>query len=214
MLSLGVFNYVAGSLPWRIKWVSLIMGYGGSKTRGKEQLWTTANHGVLMADAARISLALIYTRERQFQPAYDILAGMHKRFPENYLLHLDMGGLQLSLGNPQRALEIYEDVLKRRQTKLGKYAEIELGLLYNRLGVAYRAQKNFTAATEWFNKALSARPASPSSFIVARLELGKTLDLMNRRGEALAYYRQVAEAEDYAGTRNEARRLLLEPFRR
>jgi hypothetical protein len=37
---------------------------------------------------------------------------------------------------------------------------------------------------------------------------------MNRRGEALAYYRQVVEAEDYAGTQNEARRLLAEPFRR
>jgi tetratricopeptide (TPR) repeat protein len=167
-----------------------------------------------MADAARISLALIYTRERQFQPAFDILAGMHKRYPENYLLQLDMGGLQLSMGHPRRAQEIYEDILKKRQAKLGKYAEIELGLLYNRLGVAYRAQSNLAAATDWFNKALSSGPAGRSSATVARLELGKTLDLMNRRGEALAYYRQVVEAEDYAGTQNEARRLLAEPFRR
>jgi tetratricopeptide (TPR) repeat protein len=214
MLSLGVFNYVAGSLPWSIKWVGLLMGYRGSKTRGKEQLWTAANHGILAADAARISLALIYTRERQFQPAFDILSGMHKRFPENYLLQLDMGGLQLSMGRPERALEIYEAVLKRRQAKLGKYAEIELGLLYNRLGVAHRAQRNFPAATDSFNRALSSGPANASSSTVARLELGKTLDLMNRRSEALSYYRQVAEAEDYAGSRNEARRLLAEPFRR
>jgi tetratricopeptide (TPR) repeat protein len=191
-----------------------MMGYRGSKARGKEQLWTAANHGVLMADAARLSLALIYTRERQFQPAFDILAGKHKRFPENYLLQLDMGGLQLAMGHPERALEIYDDVLKKRQAKFQKYAEIELGLLYNRLGVACRAQGNFSAAAEWFQKTLSSRPSGSSSSTVARLDLGKTLDLMNRRGEALAYYRQVAEAEDYGGSQNEALRLLAEPFRR
>ena len=214
MLSLGVFNYVAGSLDWKIKWVSLMMGYRGSKTRGKEQLWTAANHGVLMADAARLSLALIYTRERQFQPAFDLLAGMHKRFPQNYLLHLDMGGLQLAMGHADRALEIYQDVLKKRQTKSGKYAEIELGLLHNRIGVACRRQENFKAATEWFQKALSSGPPTAPSSTVARLELGKTLDLMGRRAEALVYYRQVAAAEDYTGSQNEARRLIVEPFRR
>ncbi len=214
LMSLGVFNYVAGSLSWRVKWVSLLMGYRGSKERGKEQLWAAANKGVLVADDARLSLVLIYTREREFQRAFDLLAGLQKRFPQNYLLQLDMGGLALAMGKVQAAIDIYQDVVRKRQGRIAKYAELDLALLYNRLGVAYRSRRDYNSASQWFQKALSAGPANAPSSTVARLELGKTLDLMGQRNGALAYYRQVADSPDYAGSQEEARALLINPFRR
>lgn len=213
MLSMGIFNYVAGSLDWKTKWVSLLMGYRGSKERGKEQLWTTANSGVLMADAARISLALIYTREKEYKQGLELLTGLHNRFPQNYLLHLDMGGLALAMGNAQRAIEIYNDILKRRQERNSKYAEVNAGLLYNRLGVAHRTRKDYTVAVQWFGRTITSAPANSQAWVVARLELGKTLDLLGRRGEAVNYYRQVAGAQDFGGSQKEARELLAQPFR-
>ena len=213
LLSSGVFNYVAGSLDWKVKWVSLLMGYHGSKERGKEQLWTAVNKGILVADDARLSLVLIYTREREFQRAYDLLAGLHKRFPQNYLLQLDMGGIALEMGKAQLAIDTYEDALRKREARSGKYAEIDLALLYNRIGVAYRGRKDLAAAAQWFQKALASGPANAGTSTVARLELGKTLDLLGRRKEALTYYNQVAAAPDYAGSQSEARGLLMYPFR-
>ena len=212
LLSAGVFNYVAGSLDWKVKWVSLLMGYRGRKERGKEQLLTAANKGILVADDARLSLVLIYTRERQFRQAYDLLAGLHKRFPQNYLLQLDMGGIALEMGNAQLAIDLYQDALRKRSGRVGKYSEIDQALLYNRIGVAYRAKKDYTAAAQWFEKALASGPGTAASSTVARLELGKTLDRMGRRTDAIAYYRQVAAAPDYVGSQSEARGLLLYPF--
>ncbi|MBI3667615.1 MAG: hypothetical protein HY236_15535 [Acidobacteria bacterium] len=61
-LTTGVYNYVAGSLSWNVKWLAFLMGYRGSKTRGKQELQTAAEKALLVADDARVILILIHTR--------------------------------------------------------------------------------------------------------------------------------------------------------
>ena len=86
-------------------------------------------------------------------------------------------------------------------------------MLYNRLGVAFRGKGDLETSAGWFRKALEENGVSIRAAIVARLELGKTLDLMGRRSEALKQYEQVRSTEDFAGSRNEAERLSKQPFR-
>ena len=47
---------------------------------------------------------------------------------------------------------------------------------------------------------------------IAQLELGKTLDLMGRRDEALENYRAVQATEDVAGSKREAQTLIARRF--
>ena len=84
--------------------------------------------------------------------------------------------------------------------------------LYNRLGVAFRRKGGLVASAGRFGKALSEEGLSIRSATIARLELGKTLDLMGARAEALKNYRQVIAAEDSAGSRTEAETLMRRPF--
>src|SRR5438445_12387601 len=112
---------------------------------------------------------------------------------------------------PEQAMAIYSGILN--STEHGKYPLLEKGTVYNRLCVAHRGTGDFTSAVNWFQQTLDAIGGSERSKTIARLELGKTLDLMGRRSDAVRYYQTVASASDFAGSREEAGRLLTRPYR-
>jgi len=212
-LSVGAYDYVSGSLPWHIKLVAMLLGKWGDKERGRRELETVAEKGVLAADDARILLILIYTREKNYPKALQYLSELHRKYPHNYLVHLDMGGIALLMKVPDRAIEIYQEILRNRDAGKPEYSELERAFLYNRLGVAFRHKKELETSAVWFRKALQADGLSQRAATVAHLELGKTLDLMGQREEALRNYQVVVSAEDIAGTQAEAQRLLRKRYR-
>jgi tetratricopeptide (TPR) repeat protein len=212
-LAVGVCDYAAGSLPWTVRWIAVFLGYPGSKERGRRELETAAAKGLLVADDARVVLVLIYTLEKQYEKASRLLSELHQKYPQNYLAHLDLGGLALLRGQHDLAVDIYRDILLRQEGGQPKYGQLERAALYNRLGVAFRRRGDTAESAAMFQKALEEERLSERSSTIARLELGKTLDLMGRRQEALSNYRQVAAAQDFAGTRVEAQQLLRRPYR-
>jgi tetratricopeptide (TPR) repeat protein len=214
LLATGVYNYVAGSLGWSVRWLALLMGYRGSRQRGKQELETAARQAVLAADDARVILVLIETRERDYPRAYGYLAELLRRYPKNYLVHLDMAGLSLLTKQPAQAIELYQDILRKREAKEPNYQELDRASLYNRLGVAVRGQGDLAGSAEWFGKAIADSAPASRAGAVAHLELGKTLDLMGRRPEAVAEYRKAAAAPDFAGSQAEAQERLRKPYGR
>ncbi len=212
-LSLGVYDYVAGSLPWAFRWIAVLFGRPGSKDRGRQELATAAEKGVLVADDARVVLILVYMRERRYENAAAILDWLHLKYTGNYLAHLDLGGMALLMNQPDKAIAIYQEVLRKRDARELNYGELERAAIYNRSGVALRKKGDLRGSADWFRKALGEARLSARSAAVARLELGKTLDMMGARAEAVENYRQVVAAEDFAGSRSEAQQYLRRPFR-
>lgn len=211
-LATGVYNYVLGSLNWFYKVFVFVLGHHGSKEQGKRDLTIAMDKGVLSADDARLMLVLIYTREKSYDRAVDLLAQIYKRYPQNYLIPLDMGGLALLQKQPDRAIEIYQDVLKKRDAGVFRFGQLEAGSVQNRLAVAFREKRDFTLSLAWSQKALVDKQASDRTRTLARLEMAKTLDVAGRRSEALKQYEAVAAAEDVAGSRAEAQLLLKTAF--
>jgi tetratricopeptide (TPR) repeat protein len=211
-LSIGVFDYVTGRLGWSVKWLAYMLGYRGSKERGKEEIHLAAQKGHIANDDARVVLTLIHTRERNFQAAFDELSILLKRFPRNYLVHLDMGGIALLMDRPEAAIVIYQDVFRKVMAGEPKYRDLGESGISNRLGVAYRYKRDFASATQWFARALKAQDRTNLSQVVSHLELGKSYDLMGRRNEAIAQYRSASQLEDFAGSQQEARDLISKPY--
>lgn len=212
-LSLGAKDHVLGSLSVGWKLIFGIIGYTGDRERGRQTLEDVAENGVLAADDARILLILIHTRQKNYQKAFDYLAELQQKYQQNYLVRLDMGGMELLMNRPERAIAIYGEILRRRNTGERNYAELELAFLCNRLGVAFRQAGDLESAVGWFRKALHEDERSSRSTTVARLELGKTFDLMGRRSEAVEQYQAVLAADDVAGSKLEAGSLLKTSFR-
>lgn len=212
-LTTGVFDYVTGSLGWGTRWLAFLLGHVGNKERGREQLRETAAKSELFGDDARVILALIYTRERRYQAAFDELSILLKRYPRNYLVHLDMGGIALLMRRPEAALTIYQDVLRKIQNRQDRYERLEAASILNRLGVAFRHKSDPQASVKHFELALQQPGLSIHARVVAHLELGKTRDVMGQRDGAVREYQTVLSLEDFADSQGEARELLQQPFR-
>ncbi len=212
-LSIGVFDYVTGRLGWNVKWLAFLLGYRGSKERGKEEIRLAMDKGILAGDDARVVLTLIYTREKNFQAAFDEMSTLLKQYPRNYLVHLDMGGIALLMDRRDAAVLIYQDILRKVTANEPKYRDLGQAAVANRLGVAYRQKGELQNSVDWFLRALKASDQTSLSQVVSRLEIGKTYDRMSRRADALREYRAVLGLEDFAGSREEAQELLQSPYR-
>lgn len=214
LLALGAYDYVAASVPWTVRWLGLLVGIGfGNKQRGKQQLETAAAKAVLVAEDADVLLSLIYTREENYKAAYDKITALGQRYPENYLLQLDRAGMARRMGQPELAVQILSGILRKIDAGEHGYRRLEPAVVYNRLGITSRSAGDLQGAEQRFRKVLADQAATEPTKIVAHLELGKTLDLGNRRQEALAEYHTVAASENIHGSRHEAVKLLKTVYR-
>ena len=213
-LSTGVFHYVVGRLGWNVKWLAFMLGYRGSREEGKRELRICTEKAQLVNDDARVILTLIYTREKDFQAAFDELSVLLKRYPKNYLVHLDMGGIAMLMDRTDAAVTVYRDILRKVEDSENSYDRLEPAIVHNRLGVVFRVREEFEHSASWFRKSLDEASTSTLSRVVAHLEMGKTYDRMGSRQQAIRHYESVLELEDFADSRQEARQLLKRAYRR
>jgi tetratricopeptide (TPR) repeat protein len=205
----GAFSILADSLDFKTKVVAaLFLGIQGNLKVGRRDMEDASERGFLENDDAKLLLSILYTRERDFDQAMTKLAQLHKRYPENYLVHLEMAGLDLMSGNPTQALKRYREMLAKDSPSL------ERSVVLSRMGVASRMTGDFAQSERWLRDAVASPGISPMSLSLARLELGKTLDLQARRVSAVEQYRLVLQGNDFLGIQREAQQWLRRPYDR
>jgi hypothetical protein len=87
-LTIGLMNYIVGSLPLPTKMLVATMGVCGSKKRGLETLERVASQGKWAHDVARVLLIDLYKREKRFDDAERMALELAARYPRNYLFKL------------------------------------------------------------------------------------------------------------------------------
>jgi tetratricopeptide (TPR) repeat protein len=89
-LTIGLLNYVVGSLPLPAKMLAASMGVRGSKKRGLEALERVATKGKWARDMARMMLFDLYKREKRFNDAAKIARELAEKYPRNHLFKLQL----------------------------------------------------------------------------------------------------------------------------
>jgi len=84
-LTIGLMNYVVGSLPLPAKMLAATMGVRGSKKRGLEALERVAKEGKWARDLARMMLIDLYKREKRFDDAANVARELAEKYPRNDL---------------------------------------------------------------------------------------------------------------------------------
>jgi len=87
-LTIGLQNYIVGSLPLPAKILAGTMGVRGSKKRGLETLERVASEGQWARDVARVLLVDLYKREKRWSDAVKIARQLSEKYPRNYLFKL------------------------------------------------------------------------------------------------------------------------------
>lgn len=210
-MTIGVHNYIIGSLNWFYRSVIAVTGVTGNKQKGLAYLREVADaRGVASMDA-RIALALFLRREQKYTEALKVVKSMKDEYPKNYLVAVEYANLQNAAGQGKEAIESYRKILEHY--KQGKYPTANPQMAAFGLGISLRGQRRFDEAAEAF--ANVATFPDPEKRIVLRstLAAGEMYDTIKERERAVEKYNEVLAADATSPEGQLARKYLGKPYR-
>ncbi|HEX3186892.1 MAG TPA: hypothetical protein VHQ94_18995 [Pyrinomonadaceae bacterium] len=224
-ITIGLYEYVVGSLPLAIKIVAGATGYRGSKKRGLMMLEQVAKEGRWAQDDAKSVLILLYTREKRFAEVVTLTRELSAKYPRNYLLRLETADALVALAGVKRkekdlagavqlekeAFATFDELLRDRNVRDAaagafdlihfKYGEVLLLSGYNE-----RAAKEFLATTK-------VDHAEAGLVTMAHLYAARAYDSAGKRDDALAQYKTVLTRPNVYDAHDEAKRGLQKAYR-
>jgi tetratricopeptide (TPR) repeat protein len=206
-LSIGLYNYVVGSLPFPLKALAAMVGTRGSRSKGIAMLEDAMNKGRYVNDDTRVILIAIYQHEKRPEDALAQLQNLSRRFPRNYLIRLETATTLAQLQRTKEAYVLYEELLKSEDA--GKVAD----LIHYQYAEALAGGQEYEKAAEHFLAVSKAPKAEVGLVTWSLLRAGQVYDLAGRRNEALAQYKSVMTRPNIYDTREQAERGIKEPFR-
>jgi hypothetical protein len=225
-LSIGVYDYIVGTLPLAAKVVAAIAGAHGSKKRGLETLERVAKEGNWERDDAKVVLIALYKREKRYADSLALSRELGEKYPRNYLFRLETADTLILQAMSERqakhnqaaadaleqeAFNTFDSLLRERATSGAPVRALDL--IHFRYGESLlilnqpeRAAKEYLAAT-------TASGAEPGLVTRAHLRAAQSLDLAGKRNEAIAEYRIVLARPNIYDSLEQARRGLKEPYK-
>lgn len=225
-ITIGLYDYVVGSLPLPAKVIAGVTGIRGSRKRGLATLERVAKEGRWARDDAKSLLLVLYTREKRFADAAAIAQELGTKYPRNYLFRLEAADALVSEAAKQReanhaaatsaaeteALATYESLLRDRSVR--DTAARSLDLIHFKYGEALLTAGQLERAASEFLNAAEVKGAEPGLATMAHLYAAHALDLAGKRNDALAQYRVVLSRPDVYDAHEEAQEGLKEPFKK
>lgn len=224
-ITIGLYEYVVGSLPLPVKIIAGATGYRGSKKRGLKLLEQVAQEGRWAQDDAKTVLVLLYTREKRFAEVVKLTRELSAKYPRNYLLRLETADALVSVAAEKRkeqdvagaaqaeneAFATFDELLRDRNVR--ETAGRALDLIHFKYGEALltagandRAAKEFLATTK-------VERAEPGLVTMAHLYAARAYDVAGKRDEALAQYKAVLARPNVYDAHEEAKRGMRQAYR-
>jgi hypothetical protein len=224
-LSIGLYEYIIGTLPLGAKLLASMVGARGSKKRGIETLERVAKEAHWERDDARVLLIGLYKREKRFPEALELSRELQEKYPRNYLFRLETADtLILQAITERRANRIKEaaeleteavsafDQLLHARSASGASARA-LDLIHFRYGEALLLLGQPEHAAREFLAATMVNGGEPGLVTRAHLRAAQAFDLAGKRNEALTEYRIALFRPNIYDSLEQARRGLKEPYK-
>jgi tetratricopeptide (TPR) repeat protein len=223
-LTIGMYDYIVGSLPVTSKVVAGLFGVHGSKKRGLATVERVAKEGKHERDQAATLLILMYMREKRYGEAAELARQVSAKYPHNYVYRLQTADALVSqatiacrvnseVGDADAlrdAFAIYAALLQDKE--VASKAGSLMDLIHFKYGEAlFKAGRTQQAAAE-FLAATRVEEGDEALATMAHLCAARALDAGNRRAEALAEYRLVLSRPAVYDTHDEARKGLSKPY--
>ncbi len=211
-MTVGIHNYIIGSLNWAGRAAVALVGVTGNKQKGLQYLREVSRvHGPSSNDAT-MALALFLRREQLYPEALELVRGISRQYPKNFLLAVEYAHLLNAAGHGREAVAEYRAILERGRE--GKYSIFHPETAAWGLGISLRGQRDFEAAAEAFDLVPHCcRDLDPALRDRALLAAGEMYDTAGRRDQAVARYRQVVEGGRDSDAVNSARKYLRRPYK-
>ena len=224
-ITIGLYEYVVGSLPLPVKIIAGATGFRGSKKRGLKMLEQVAQEGRWAQDDAKSVLIVLYTREKRFAEVVKLARELSAKYPRNYLLRLETGDALVSLAAQKRkeqdvagaaqaekeAFATFDELLRDRNAR--EAAGRALDMIHFKYGEALltaganeRAAKEFLATTK-------VDRAEPGLVTMAHLYAARAYDAAGKRDEAVMQYKEVLARPNVYDAHEEAKRGMRQAYK-
>jgi tetratricopeptide (TPR) repeat protein len=205
-LSVGMYDYVVGNLPFAYKTLAVLGGIRGNKQRGIERLQTLISKETATSDDARVLLLAIFQNEKRFADALALLEQLNKKYPNSYLLKLETASTFVTLSRSSDAYQIFENLLK------DPTAAAASDLVHFQYAEALAREKDYKRAAEHFIAVPEAKGGDPNLATFSLLRAGQVLDLAGERNQAVANYKAVLSRPNVYDAQQQAEKGLNKPF--
>jgi tetratricopeptide (TPR) repeat protein len=205
-LSVGMYDYIVGSLPFAYKAIAAIAGFRGNRQRGIERLQTVVEKSSDSADDARVLLLAVFQNEKRYEDSLAILDHLSEKYPRSYLVKLEKASTLVTLKRSEDAYQAFEDLLK------DPGAAPAADLINYQYAEALALNKEYRRAAEHFLAVPKSTGADANLATVALLRAAQVYDLGGQRDEAISNYKTVLSRPNVYDTRVQAERGLKEPF--
>jgi tetratricopeptide (TPR) repeat protein len=188
-MTVGIHNYIIGSLNWAGRAAVALVGVTGNKQKGLDYLREVSrSHGTSSNDAA-MALSLFLRREQRYAEALELVGRVSREYPRNFLLAVEYAHLLNAAGHGREAIAQYRLVLEKGRA--GKYSTFQPEMAAWGLGISLRGQREFEQAASAFDQVAGVSGVEPSLIDRANLSAGEMYDAAGRREQAVARYRRV-----------------------
>ena len=224
-ITIGLYEYVVGSLPLPVKILAGATGYRGSKRRGLTMLEEVAAKGRWAQDDAKSVLILLYTREKRFADVLKLTRELSAKYPRNYLLRLETADALVGLASVKRkekdlagavqaekeAFATFDELLRDRNARDAASRALDLihfkyGEVLLLAGYHERAAKEFLATTK-------VERAEQGLVTMAHLYAARAYDAGGKRDEALSQYKAVLARPNIYDSHDAAKRGLQKAYK-
>jgi len=210
-LVVGVYEYVVGALPLPFKFLIGFAGITGSKSKGLAMLTDDGRRGVVTSVEARTAMALFLRREARYKEAIQVVQGLRKEYPRDYLFALEDANLRKDDGEGMVAVEAYRAIIAAN-AKPGYYYSARMELTYFGLGDALRGQRHYGEAAQSYEQAAWTPDVGPELKIRSLLAAGECRDLNGERQLAVRDYQQAIDAGPQTSRADTARKRLRSAY--
>jgi len=224
-ITIGLYEYVVGSLQLPFKILAGATGYRGSKKRGLKMLEEVAQQGRWAQDDAKSVLILLYTREKRFADVVKFARELSAKYPRNYLLRMETADGLVSLAAQKRkandaagaaqaekeAFATFEEVVRDRNMR--EIAGRALDLVHFKYGEALLTAGYNERAAKEFLSATKVDRAEAGLVTMAHLYAARAYDIAGKRDEALAQYKEVLARPNIYDAHDEAKRGLKQAYK-
>lgn len=225
-LTIGMYDYVVGTLPLTARMLASFAGLKGSKKRGIQTLERVAKEGEWSRDDAKVLLIAIYKKEKRYPEALALARELGQKYPRNYLFSLEAADSLVSQAAIERqaknsksadmleseALGMFETLL--HESSAAGAAPRALDLIHFRYGEALLVMGQAERAAREFLNSTNVNGADAGTVSRAHLRAAQAFDLAGKRNEALAEYRVVLSRPNVFDSYTQARRGQKEPYQK
>jgi tetratricopeptide (TPR) repeat protein len=224
-ITIGLYDYVIGTLPLAAKILVGVTGVRGSRKRGLATLDRVTKEGTWARDDARTLLIVLYTRERRYADTLALARELAAKYPRNYLFRLEAADALVAQAGLERkanhaaavasaereAFATFEELLHDRTVRDTAVRALDLihfkyGEALLTAGQADRAAKEFLATT-------TVTGGEQGLATMAHLFAAHAFDVAGKRDEALTEYRAVLSRPNIYDSHDLAEKGLRKPFK-